>query len=100
MADLEQLSVTLSAKIDDFKRGMQEAVREFDNSANQIEQKNLALTQSMEREMTRTSASVRLFAGALKTLFSVYAVEQFISAVKRANQELADLGKRADESRI
>lgn len=100
MADLEQLSVTLSAKIDDFKRGMQEAVREFDNSANQIEQKNLALTQSMEREMTRTSASVRLFAGALKTLFSVYAVEQFISAVKRANQELADLGKRADDSRI
>jgi hypothetical protein len=45
MADLEQLSVTLSARIDDFKRGMQEAVREFDRDAGQIDQRNQQLAQ-------------------------------------------------------
>jgi hypothetical protein len=100
MAELEQLSVTLSAKIDDFKRGMQEAVREFDRDAGQIEQRNLQLTQSMERSMGQSSATIKLFSGALKTLFSVYAVEQFISAIKRANEEMANLGKRADDTRI
>jgi hypothetical protein len=93
--ELEQLSVTLSAKIDDFKRGMQDAVREFDRDAGQIEQRNSQLTQSMEREMTRTSSTVRLLSGALKTFFSVYAIEQFISKAIEANSALAKLGDTA-----
>jgi hypothetical protein len=98
--DLEQLSVTLSAKIDDFKRGMQDAVRDFDSSANQIEQKNLQLTQSISRNMQESAASTKFLASALKQVLSVYAIEQFISAIKKANEAVADLGKQADDSRL
>jgi hypothetical protein len=96
MADLEQLSVTLSAKIDDFKRGMQDAVRDFDQSANQIEQKNLQLTQNISRQMDSTAASVRVLSNAFKGLVSVYAFEQLIQGAIKANTEIAQLARTAD----
>jgi hypothetical protein len=98
--DLEQLQVTLSAKADQFKQEMQSAVREFDRDANQIEQRNQQLSQSMNTSMQSASASAKFLAGALKSLLSVYAIQQFINAIKQANQELSDLGKKADDTRI
>jgi hypothetical protein len=100
MADLEQLSVTLSARIDDFKRGMQEAVREFDRDAGQIDQRNQQLAQSMSRSMQDGAASAKFLANALKQLLSVYAVQQFISAIKQANQALTDLARLSEDTRI
>jgi hypothetical protein len=93
--DLEQLQVTLSAKADQFKQEMQSAVREFEKDANQIEQRNQQLTASMERSMSQSATSVRFLSGAFKGLFSVYAVQQFISAVKDANTAVAQLGESA-----
>src|SRR4051812_15734213 len=96
--DLEQLQVTLSAKADQFKQEMQSAVREFDRDASQIEQRNQQLSQSMNTSMQSASASAKFLTGALKTVFSVYAIQQFISGIKQANQALSDLGKKADDT--
>jgi hypothetical protein len=98
--DLEQLSVTLSAKVDDFKREMASAVQEFDKDAGQIQQRNLQLTQSMSRSMSETATSAKFLSGALKQLVSVYAFQQLISGAIEANTQLAQLARTADLARV
>lgn len=100
MADLETLSVSLGARIDDFKKGMQEAVREFDKDAGAIERRNLELTESLDRNMKKGAASAYFLAGALKGLFSVYAIQQFISKAVDANIEIAKMARSADLARV
>jgi hypothetical protein len=98
--DLEQLSVSLGAKIDDFKKGMQEAVREFNTDADSIERRNQQLTENMSRQMQSTATSARFLAGVLRTAFSVYAIQQFTSAVLDANKYVAELARTSDIARV
>lgn len=98
--DIEQLSVTLSAKVDQFKKEMNDAVKEFDKGAGEIEKRNVQLTETMSRNMQSTAASVRLLSAALKSLVSVYAFQQLISGAITANEELSKLATTAGRLKI
>jgi hypothetical protein len=98
--DLEQLQVTLSAKVDQFKQEMQSAVREFDRDANQIEQRNLQLGQSMNTSMKSAAESTRFLSGALKSLLSAYTFHELIDGAIKANEQIAQMARRADLARV
>lgn len=98
--DLEQLQVTLSAKADKFKQEMQDAVREFDKDANQIEQRNRQLTQRMSKSMEDSAASTRFLSSALKQLVSAYAFQQLIDGAIKANEQIAQMARTADLARV
>jgi hypothetical protein len=96
MADLEQLTVTLNAKIDQFKAGMNQAVKEFETSAGAIDEKNKQLTKSVEKNMKETAASANFLASAFKQLVTIAVFEKLASGILKANENLVQMAKTAD----
>jgi hypothetical protein len=100
MADLQQLTVTLNAKIDQFKSGMAEAVRDFESSAGKIDTRNQQLTASISKNMSGMAESTRFLAGAFKQLVAVATLEKIASAAVEATLALSTMATTADRLAI
>jgi hypothetical protein len=96
MADLQQLTVTLNAKIDQFKSGMAEAVRDFESSAGKIDTRNQQLTASISKNMSSMAESTRFLAGAFKQLIAVATIEKIMTGAIEAAEGLAQMARSAD----
>jgi hypothetical protein len=100
MADLQQLTVTLNAKIDQFKSGMADAVRDFESSAGKIDARNQQLTANISKNMSGMAESTRFLAGAFKQLVAVATLEKIASAAVEATLALATMATTADRLAI
>lgn len=98
--DIDQLSVTLTAQIDQFQSNMRQAGQTFDREASQIEDRNQALTSALNSQMQGVGAGVTLLASTLKGLISIAAVDTLIQAFNNAEKALASLNRQADETRL
>lgn len=95
-ADIEGLSVVLNAKIDEFKRGMNQAVRDFDSDANKIDSRNQQLTQSIERNMREAATATTFLTSAFKQLLGFEALKRIAEAAIDANLEIAKMTRTAE----
>jgi hypothetical protein len=100
MTDLQQLTVTLNAKIDQFKSGMAEAVRDFESSAGKIDTRNQQLSASISKNMNSMAESTRFLAGAFKQLVAVATLEKIASAAVEATLALSTMATTADRLAI
>jgi hypothetical protein len=98
--DIDQLSVTLTAQIDQFQSNMRQAGQTFDREASQIEDRNQALTTALTSQMQGVGAGVTILASTIKGLISVAAIDTLIQAFNNAEVALASLNKQADETRL
>jgi hypothetical protein len=98
--DIEGLSVTLNAKIDQFKKDMNEAVRTFDQGSTEIERRNQQMTENINRNMQSMAVSSRFLAGVVRGLFSVTAALEFVHAIEKAATAMGKLANQAQDTRL
>lgn len=98
--DLEQLQVTLSAKIGEFQSSMRQAGQSFDIEASRIESRNQELTTALSTQMQGVGSGISFITNAFKGLVIGAAIGTLIEAFDKAQQSLASLSKQADETRL
>jgi hypothetical protein len=98
--DIDQLSVTLTAQIDQFQSNMRQAGQTFDREASQIEDRNRQLTTSLASQMSNATSSITILGGSIRGLAAGAVIGALIAGMDKAQQSLITLGKQAEKTRL
>jgi hypothetical protein len=98
--DIDQLSVTLTAQIDQFQSNMRQAGQTFDREASQIEDRNRQLTTSLASQMSNAASSINILGGSIRGLAAGAVIGALVAGMDKAQESLISLGKQAEETRL
>jgi hypothetical protein len=98
--DIDQLSVTLTAQIDQFQSNMRQAGQTFDREASQIEDRNRQLTSSLASQMSDAASSINILGGSIRGLAAGAVIGALVAGMDKAQESLISLGKQAEKTKL